>query len=458
MRWRFELEHKARKTMQQSVNQYSYPAGFRNSLPHTWLIVNRPRTYTAWLRQRYGDAVSILNPGGIPIVYVFTPEGARQVFSADPLGYDAFWKKGFTGVAGKGSLWVRAGEDHRRERLLLSPSFHPHNFRGYGKVIRQVAREKTGAWQPGSKVRALDTTRSISLDIIMQLVFGVAEGELIEQGREILAAFLHTAHPLLVFFPRLQRDWFPAWRRYQRARKRIVAWITRILAERRANQVETGDVLGSLMSARYEDGSRISDEYICDELITILVAGHETTATALAWALYDLGTHPEAFQRLRAEVDSVVKDADASEILKSPFLAAACNETLRLHTLLPEVARVLVSPLRLFDYNLPPSGSVLVSVMAIHHDPELYPDPDRYNPDRFMERSYSPFEFLPFGGGHRRCLGSGLSDFEMRIVLAEIIANWEFQPDGTEREIRRDISMGPKKGVMLRVTPRRDSH
>jgi cytochrome P450 len=142
---------------------------------------------------------------------------------------------------------------------------------------------------------------------------------------------------------------------------------------------------------------------------------------------------------------------------KAPYLSAVCNESQRLHTLLPEVARTLVLPFELSGYMLEPGDSVGVSIMAIHHDPELYPEPDQFIPERFIDRTYTPFEFLPFGGGHRRCLGSGLSDFEMRIALAEIVTHWDFESASVEHEVRHDISMGSKHGVRLLIKSRRNA-
>src|SRR5712692_6403331 len=197
------------------------------------------------------------------------------------------------------------------------------------------------------------------------------------------------------------------------------------------------------------------DAAIRDELITILLAGHETTATALAWALYELGRHPAVLDKLRAEVEGLGSDANPGLIVTLPYLSAVCNETLRLHTVLSEVARVISAPMELFGYTLPPGSSVVVSVMSVHHDPELYPQPGQFVPERFLRRTYSPSEFLPFGGGHRRCLGAGLADYELRIVLAEIITHWEFEPAAVERDIRHDIAMGPKYGVPLRIKARR---
>ncbi len=432
------------------MQQSALPKGFNLNLIHTWRLVNQPQDYTAQLKSRYGELVSMRYRDSA-LVVVLSPEGARQVFTGDPEGYDPFWKVGFTGVAGPGSLWVLGGNRHRQERQLLSPAFHSQNFRGYGDIVREVARKYTQDWQPGQTLRAIDTTLAISLDVIMRLVFGVQEERLLSEGRKVLTAVYANLHPMIVFFPWLQRNWFPLWVRYDRAKAAFTKWVNRCLGERRRSSVESNGVLERMLSARYDNGAPMSDEEIRDELITILLAGHETTATALAWALYDLGSNPAELEKLRTELAPFGSDPDPEAIQKLPFLNAVCKESMRLHTLLPEVARELVSPLNLLGYNILPGNYVLVSSMAIHHDADLYPEPDKFQPDRFITRSYTPFEFLPFGGGHRRCLGAHLSDYEMRITLAEIITHWEFEPAAVEREIRHDIAMGPKNGVLLRI-------
>ena len=439
--------------MEQNNLRPILPYGFNSSLRQFWLLITQPRTFTASLRERYGKVVTIESKGQKNVM-AFTPDGARQILLADPNGYDAFWKDGFTGVAGPGSIWVLGEKKHRRERQLLSPAFHGKGFGVYGKGIRDITSQKTRKWQTGQTVRAIDTTLAISLDVIMRLVFGIQDGALMEEGREVLAALLKTYHPLIVFFPNLQQDWFPPWVRHTRAKENFSAWLDHQLVERRALNEESDDILGRMMTAHYEDGSQMRDEDIRDELVTILMAGHETTATALAWALYELGSHPVELERLRAEIWDRGQDRDPALIAKLPYLSAVCNETLRLHTLLPEVARVVTSPLKLFQYTIPVGIFVTVSIMAIHHDPNIYPEPDQFIPDRFLERTYTPFEFLPFGGGHRRCLGAALSDYEMRIALAEIVMNWEFEPASVEKEIRHDIAMGPKNGIRLKIKAR----
>jgi cytochrome P450 len=430
------------------------PHAIRLSPLQQWRYFSEPRVMSGWIREHYGDFVPV-HFQGREYIGVTSAEGARQVFSAAPNGYDVFWKESFAGLHGEGSLFVLVGDKHRSERQLLTPAFHASHFRPYGFAIRDITRLHIEKWQPGRTVRAIDTTLAISLDVIMRLVFSVEDVKLMQEGRQVLSALRKTIHPLIVFLPALQRPWFPLWRRHTRVKADFSNWLDRYLAWRRARNEETDDVLGRMLAARYEDGSRMRDEDIRAELITILLAGHNTTATAVAWALYELGRHPAKLERLRAELAALGSDPDPGLTVKLPYLSAVCNETLRLHTVLAEVGRVLTSPLLLFGYTIQPGDSVVVSIMAIHHDPALYPEPDLFIPERFIERAYGPFEFLPFGGSHRRCLGAGLSDYEMRIALAEIVTHWDFEPAAVEREVRHDIAIGPKNGVRLRIKGRR---
>jgi cytochrome P450 len=419
-----------------------------------WRYFSQPRVMHDWLRERYGDFAA-LHFQGRNFTAILTAEGARQVFTADPDGYDAFWKESFAGLNGEGSLWVLVGEKHRRERQLFAPAVHANHFRAYGNTIRDITRQNIKKWQPGQTVRAIDTTLAISLDIIMRLVFGVEEEQLMAEGREVLEALRGTVHPLIVFYPALQRPWFPPWRRYARARENMHAWVDRLLTARRARGGDASDVLGSLMQARDENGNPISDAHIRNELGSILGAGHETTATALAWALYELGRHPAVLAKLRAELASAGQEADTGVIIKLPYLSAVCNETVRLHPILAECARVPTQPLEILGHTIPAGQALVISIVGIHHNPAIYPEPDRFLPERFIDRSYSVFEFLPFGGGHRRCLGAGLAEYSIRIALAEIVQHWDFEPAAVDHDIRHDIAMGPKNGVPLRIDGRR---
>jgi cytochrome P450 len=430
------------------------PAGPHFSLVQGWKFIFRPRRYYAWLRQHYGNVVTLDTPEA-PLVLTLTAEGARQVLTSDPAGYDAWQKEAFTGIVGAGSLWVLEGSRHRRERKLLMPAFHTQNVCNFGRVIREITLCHTDGWRPDQRIRAYDAMLNISRDVILRMVFGIEGGPLLVEGRRVLTKLLETVHPLIAFMSAFQAWWFPPWHRFKQARRQFSRFVTRCAAEHRAAGSELNDVLGILAAARHEDGTPLSDDEIRDELETILLAGHETTAVALTWALYELARHPSVLRRLRDELDALGPDPDPDVLVKQRYLGAVCDETLRLHTILTEVARMCNTPLKLSGYTLPKGTGVGVAICAIHQDPGIFPEPEKFLPERFIERSYSPFEFLPFGGGHRRCIGAAFSDYEMRIALATVVTRWELEALGKERDARHNIGMGPKHGVLMRVKGRR---
>jgi cytochrome P450 len=272
----------------------------------------------------------------------------------------------------------------------------------------------------------------ISRQVILRAVLGIEDEVLLDEGRAVLTRVLRSSHPWIAFSPIFQSWWFPPWRRFRRAAREFSAFAARCLDHRRRHENGAHDLLGMMLAGRYDNGTSMGDEQIRDELVTILMSGHETTATALSWAMYELARHPTVLMRLREELDEL--DPDPDLIVRQPYLGAVCNETLRLHTILTEVARTTVAPMQLLGHTLPPGIGVAVSIIAIHQDPGIYPEPDRFLPERFMNRSYSPFEFLPFGGSHRRCLGAAFSDYEMRLALAAIVKQWDFEPAGKERD------------------------
>jgi cytochrome P450 family 110 len=431
------------------------PKAVSQGLREQWRYFNEPQDAVARLLKRYGPLAS-LHFLGQDHVFVMTAEGARQVFAGDPAGYDAFFKQGFEGVSGPASLWVLTGEAHQRERKLFAPAVHASHFRKHGITVRDIARHYIEKWHPGQTIKAMDTTLSISRDVIMRLVFGVEEGSLMKEGQEILDELRSTLNPLIVFVPQLQKRWFPPWMRFARAKDHFTDWVNRLLVARRAHVGETDDVLGSMLVAQREDGTPMRDDEIRDELITILQGGHETTAAVLAWALYELSRHPAVLTRLLSELESSGAINDPSLIIKLPYLGAICDETVRLHPILSECARVLTKPQEILRRTIPAGTALVVSIVAIHRDPEIYPEPHLFKPERFIEKTYSRSEFLPFGGAHRRCLGAALSEYETRIALAEIVMNWNFESVKVDRDIRHDVAMGPKYGVPLRIISRRN--
>ena len=430
------------------------PPALRLGPLQQWQYFSEPRATEAWLRERFGEVAPIYFQGHDSVL-VLTSEGARQVFSADPDGYEALQKDSLAGLSGDGTLWVLDGDEHRRERQLFAPAVHASYLGKQGETIRAITRQHIDKWQPGQTIRAIDTTLDISLDVIMRLVFGVEEGELMGEGHAVLAGLTRNVHPLLVIFPWLQRPWFPLWWRFARARDRCTIWANRLLVVRRARNTYGDDVLGRLLAAQDIDGHPVSDAHILNELMLILASGHQTTGEALALAIYELSRHPEVVSKLRAELESA--EANPTDVLKLPYVSAVCNETLRLHSIAPHTGRLLLAPLEILGYAIPAGHALVISIVGIHHDPTLYPEPDAFKPERFIERKYSVYEFLPYGGGHRRCPGAVLADYELRIAVAEIVQRWDFEPAAVDYDIRQDLTMGPKYGVRVRIKARQQA-
>lgn len=421
-----------------------------------WRYFSEPMGMSEWIRKRYGNFVPV-HFQGKEYVAIVTAEGARQVFSADPNGYEVFWKESFAGLMGDESVWVQIGKKHRIERQLFAPAVHANHFRPHGETIRGIARAHLeSSWTPGQNIRAIDTTLAISLDIIMRLVFGAESADVMREGHRLLNASTSLIHPLIVFFPAFQRSWNPVWRRYAKARDEMYEWVDRLLVERRTRGERTGDVLDMLMNTRDENGDPVDNDYIHTELNSILSAGHETTGTALAWTLYELGRHPEVMAKLRVELESFGSEPDPERILTLPYLNAVCNETIRLHPILAECARVPMQSMEILGRTIPAGRALVVSIAGIHHDSTLYPEPGKFIPERFLERKYNAYEFLPFGGGHRRCMGAGLAQYSMRIAIAQMALYWDFETAGIDQDVRCNIAMGPKHGVRLHIKARRN--
>ncbi|NUM56715.1 MAG: cytochrome P450 [Candidatus Hydrogenedentes bacterium] len=438
-----------------STRETGLPAGLRFGLVQGWNFIFRPKRSYAWMRRTYGDVVTIYGTPSGDVVLALTAEGAREVLSADPDGYGAAHKDAFAGLAGAGSLLILEGALHRAERKLLMPAFHVQNMRDIGHVIRDIVITHTDRLRPGDRIKALDLMMDISRDVILRVVFGVEDGPLLDEGRVAVAKVLHGVGPLITFVPAVQAWWFPPWRKFMRAKCAFSAFLKRCMAERAGADEEACDVLSLLNAARRDDGTRLSHEEILGEIGTIVLAGHKNMAFALSWALYELARHPAAKQRLRDELVALGADPDPNLIARQPYVSAVCDEALRLHPIHTEIGRVCRAPTKLLGCTIPTGTVVGVGICAIHQDPAIYPEPDTFAPDRFIERSYSPFEFLPFGGGHRRCIGAAFSDYQMRVSLATIVMRWELESLGEERESRQNLGMGPKRGVPMRVTGRR---
>jgi cytochrome P450 len=313
-------------------------------------------------------------------------------------------------------------------------------MQGYEQAMTEIAAQEIESWPRGEPYALRPRMQALTLEIILNTVFGVREGERLAELRGALREFLDLTTnpaallPLLLIGPERVRGFGP----FRRRIDRVDALIYQELAERRRAEdlEERDDVLSLLVGARHEDGSPMSDEEMRDELLTLLVAGHETTATSLSWAVERLSRHPEKLDRLRSEVE------DGHEA----YLTATIQETLRLRPVISLVLRKLTEPVEIGGYELPAGVSVAPCVYLAHRNPEVYPEPQRFLPERFLDNPPGTYTWIPFGGGVRRCLGASFAQFEMAVVLRELVKLHQIRPANpkSERIFRRAITETPR--------------
>ncbi len=374
-------------------------------------------------------------------VMLADPEAVKQVFTGDPAIYHAGeGNQILAPILGRNSILVLDEKPHMSQRRLLLPPFHGERMQGYGETMREIAAREIDSWPLGVPYKLRPRMQAMTLEIILRTVFGVREGERLVELRDSLRHFLDLTTdprqilPLVLFGPsRVRRlPWF------RRRIDRVDELIYREIAERRrAGDLEDrDDILSLLVAARHEDGSPMSDEEIRDELLTLLVAGHETTATSLSWAVERLVRHPQKLARLREEVGNGSED----------YLTATIQETLRLRPVISIVIRRLTQPVEIGGYELPAGVSVAPSVYLVHRNPQIYPEPERFLPERFLTEPPGTYSWIPFGGGVRRCLGASFAQFEMAVVLQELVRRHEIRPARPEPEpiFRRAITETPR--------------
>lgn len=427
------------------------PPGPSVRLLQTYHYLRDPYTYLERLRDRYGDVFTIPGVNGT-VVMACSPSSAQQVFTADPDTYLPFGVDALGPLIGDKSLLLLSGARHRRERKLLMPAFHGDRMRAYGETIRAAAHAAAARWSEGQTFPFQDSSQWISLEVIIRSVFGVTEPARVDAVRGAILEFVGATSPATLYFPFLQRPLFPPWQRFQRAKQRLrLLLLTEIAARRSRPEEAGGDILSRMLAARHEDGTAMSEDELHDELVTLLIAGHETTGIALAWAIYWLLRDRTCLERLLAELDAAGDRPDPETLVRLPYLDGVVHETLRLYPIAPDARRLLGRPLEIGGYTLPAGISVAVSIAALHVRPDLYPDPQRFDPQRFIDRKFTPFEYTPFGGGARRCLGAAFATYEMKIVLATLLKHHRLSlaERGEVKPGRRNVVLGPSTGVRV---------
>lgn len=430
------------------------PRGPRSALPQL-LHFSDPYPYMRGLMRDWSDPVTVPLLGTAPAVITWGPEGSRAVFTADPDTFLPGANDALAVLVGEGSIFLMAGDRHKRARKLLAPPFHGDRMAAYGDRIREATRRHVAQVERGRPRPVLEVAQAITLDVIIEAVFGEREPDRIRELHADILALVAAFNPMVATWRALQRDFggMGPWARFQRRAHDVAARIGPLLDRKRASPGE--DIVSLLLATRDEAGDALEVREVQEQLLTFVIAGHETTSTSVAWAMRRLHENPAVLSRLRAELDEAGPTASSQALAALPFLEAVCHETLRLDPPVPMVLRRLAREFDLLGHRLPVGTTLAVALYMAHQREEAFPEPLAFRPERFLERRPTPFEFMPFGGGARRCIGAAFALYELKLVLAELLraGRWSLASTRQEGRAFRIGTYGPAAGVRMTLAP-----
>jgi cytochrome P450 len=419
----------------------------------TWLqsvaLLRFRHQFVPWLQRRYGDVVTVrIVPQGRPVVLFARPEPAREIFAGDPAVFHAGKGNAILGpIMGEHSLLLQDGPAHQRARKLLMPAFNGSALKSYQGLVEDLAGAEVRRWRPGETFEALERMNALTLEVILTVVFGVTDEARLAALRPRVKATVEISPAVLLGWgiPALRKH--GPWRHAVENSMALDRLIYAEIRDRRAapDLASRTDVLSRLILAS-DGGDALTDPELRDQLVTLLLAGHETTATALAWALYEVGRDPD--QRDRAHQAAAAGDDE--------WLEAVLKESMRLHPVIPMVVRTLMAPATIGGHDLPAGVTVAPSIVLAHRRPESYPAPERFDPSRFVGHNPSPNTWIPFGGGVRRCIGAGFSLMEGVAVLRAVFAAYDVEAVGRDHPRVRNITSVPHRGARIRVRAQPD--
>ena len=405
-----------------------------------------PLGFLASRQRRYGDIFTVRFPYFGRVVYVARPDLVKAVFTGDPAVFHAGEANAtvLEPALGPNSVLTLDGAPHMRQRKLLLPPFHGERVRRYGELIVEMTRREMRSWPAGESFAIRPHTQRITLAVIMRAVFGVHDETRLARFERLIDDFTGRVGPITRYpFLRRHLTRLSPWSKFVRSREALDEFIYEEIRLRRAEPEHEGrdDVLSLLLGARDEEGERMTDEELRDELITVLGAGHETTATGLAWAVERLVRNPDVLARLR----------DSLAAGEEEYLAATVREVLRTRPVIIDVARKLTGPAAIGGYELPAGTFVLPAIAALHQRADVFPEPDRFRPERFLDGKADNYAWVPFGGGVRRCIGAAFAEYEMQTILREFVEHAELAPVDPEPEgVRiRNITLTPAHGARV---------
>jgi len=408
-----------------------------------------PLGFLAARQRRYGDLFTVRFPYYGRVVYVAQPELVKAVFTGDPAVFHAGEANAtvLEPALGPNSVLTLDDAPHLRQRKLLLPPFHGERVRRYGELIVEMTRREMRTWPTGEPFAIRPHTERITLAVIMRAVFGVHDEARLARFERLIGEFAFRVDRI-TRYPFLRRSYgrFSPWDKFVRSREALDEFIYEEIRLRRAEpgHEQRDDVLSLLLGARDEDGEPMNDEELRDEMITVLGAGHETTATGLAWAIERLVRNPEVLAQLRASLAAGEED----------YLAATVKETLRSRPVIVDVARKLTAAANIGGYELPAGTFVLPAIAALHQREDIFPAAQEFRPERFLDGKADTYAWIPFGGGVRRCIGAAFAEYEMRTILREFVERAQLAPaDPKPERVRvRNITLAPAKGARVVCT------
>jgi cytochrome P450 len=417
----------------------------------------RPLAFLERCRARYGKRFTLRFPLAPPFVILADPDEIREVFRAPPeILHPGEGARVLEPIVGRNSVILLDEAPHMEQRKLMLPAFHGERMARLSGLMAEVAEREVADWPRGQEILLQPRTQRLTLEIILRAVFGLDPGARLDALRDRLGEMLSFGDRPISLTPpdpdgRAARvlEKVGPFARFARIQADVDRLLFDLIDGRRAGDGERDDVLAMLLQARHEDGSPMSAQELRDELMTLLVAGHETTASSLAWGFERVARSPRVLRRL---VEQLGGGDDA-------YLTATIQETLRRRPVLPNVApRLVKQPFEVGGWTYPTGVCLVPNAYLVHHDPEIYPSPYEFRPERFLEQPPGTYTWIPFGGGRRRCVGAGFALLEMQIVMRAVLAGCDLRPagDGFERAKRRNITIRPAGGAraMLRERPR----
>ena len=407
--------------------------------------------FNGWLNRRYGNLFTVKLPFSGSVVSVVEPDIIRTLFADRGERTHAGEANSILEpIMGRHSVLLLDGPEHTRQRKLVHPPFHGERMAAYGQLIAELTAREVERWPSGEAFSLHQRMQSLTLEIILRVVFGLDEGERLEHIKTLIHRAVSIGNNPLALLPQARRDIgpFKPWTDFIRRRTELDEALFAEMRERRAagNLEDRDDILSMLMLARDEAGEAMTEVELRDELMTLLLAGHETTASSLSW-FFDLALHHPA------EMASLKQDLAAG---RSEYLDAAITETMRIRPVVPVVARRLQQPMDIGGYQIPAGTTVAPNIFLTHRRADIYPEPERFRPERFVGTKPDTFSWLPFGGGIRRCVGAAFAWFEMETVIPEVLSRVDLEPVSARPESikRRAVTLVPAGGAAMRVASR----